>query len=199
MAKPKNEYINKKEMLQHLVDLRILGDYDREVFMLKKKTFKGLKYDENGDPIPETIPEDMKEIAKDLMAKDAEYKARCFLRLENETDTETTARRQLVDKIKNKVGKMFIDICEGTMRKPNFTNYSADRKGDMISDALWAMTRYMNRYNLDKPNPYAYFTTVCHNAYKHRINEHKKQAKKYKSLSFIENMDGEESFGDFDD
>lgn len=200
----KNQYVNNDEMYRLLCELRELGDYDPEVFMLRKKNFKGLKFDENNDPILTTIEDDDVEkddaktkkekiaLAEILIKKDKEYRLKCEQRLANESDLDTIIRREKVDKIKNKIGTCFLLICDNIMKLPSFTNYSDDRKGDMISDALWVMTRYMNRYNLEKSNPFAYFTTICRNAFIHQISERKKYSKKFKSLTYIENLDGEE-------
>lgn len=222
----KDNYIDNEEMYKELCDLREYGDYDPEVFKLRKKIFKGLEYDNNGTPILDNIESDPFEdipasksptgkaikakknpktkeekikLAKKLIEKDRAYKEYCENKLRNESPLETKARRNYADKMRRELGKKFLLICNGTLKKPNWTNYSDDRKDDMISEATWAMTRYMNRYNLDKDNPFAYFTTVCHRAFCHYQNERKKWEKRYKSLSYIENLDGEEfTLGEYD-
>jgi hypothetical protein len=208
----KTQYINNEEMYQLLWDLREYGDYDNEVYMLRKKNFKGLTFNEDGSPNLDTIESDdpkkkknpkTKEekiaLAKSMMAKDKVYKAKCEKRLSEEAETDTILRLEKVERIRNKLGRCFLDICNNLMKLPSFTNYSEDRKGDMISDATWVMTRYMNRYDLERKNPFAYFTTACRNAFIHQIDERKKYSKRFKSLSYIENLDGEEtSLGEYD-
>ena len=228
----KNKYIDNEKMYRLLCELREFGDYDNEVFMLRKKNFKGLKFID-GVPNLSAIVDDSKEkvkktkeklvddtikitekiventnaktatekriIAMDLIEKDKAYKILCEERLKNETEEDTILRRKKVERIKDQLGTKFLKICNNIMKLPSFTNYSEDRKGNMISDATWVMTRYMNRYDLTKTNPFAYFTTVCRNAYIHQITEAKRHSQRFKSLSYIENLDGEEiTLGEYD-
>jgi len=214
----KNKYIDNEKMYRLFCELREFSNYDEEVFMLRKKNFKGLKFNKKGVPDLTTIVDDplikkcklkdgtfkevantvakkaaeKVEIAKDLMKKDHAYKKLCDKRLAIESEEDTILRLKKVEKIKSELGRKFLLICYNIMKLPSFTNYSEDRKNDMISDATWVMVRYMNRYNLKKTNPFAYFTTICNHAFIHQISEAKKHSQRFKTLSYIENLDGEE-------
>lgn len=91
-------------------------------------------------------------------------------------------------KIKNKLGRIFLRICKGFLSKPNFINYSWDRKDIMTSDACWFMSNYIDRYNVERTNPFAYFTQICRNAFLQHINKYKKTAETFQNIGFIENI-----------
>jgi hypothetical protein len=91
-------------------------------------------------------------------------------------------------KVKNELGKIFIKICNGLLTKPNFINYTWDRKDEMISDATYYMSKYIMNYNLKKKNPFAYFTTMCNHAFLQYINKMNKYTDKFQPLAYIENM-----------
>ena len=91
-------------------------------------------------------------------------------------------------KTKNKLGKIFLRICKGFLSKPNFINYSWDRKDIMTSDACWFMSNYIDRYDVHRTNPFAYFTQICRNAFLQHINKYKKNAETFKSIGYIENI-----------
>lgn len=79
------------------------------------------------------------------------------------------------------IGECFLKIAEHVSMKSNFRGYSY--RQEMVSDALINCVNYMETFNIEKDNPFSWFTTVCVNACKARINfEEKKTYLKYKSL-----------------
>ena len=91
-------------------------------------------------------------------------------------------------KTKNKLGNIFLRICKGFLSKPSYMGYSWDRKDIMTSDATFYMSNYIDRYKLEKTNPFAYFTRICRNAFLQHINKYNKTSKKFQNIGFIENM-----------
>lgn len=74
----------------------------------------------------------------------------------------------------NEIGRVLMLLVQNILKKPRFINYTQDRKNEMISDALYYMTKYIPNYDpstADKDDPFNYFTTVAHNAFKQRIQE----------------------------
>jgi hypothetical protein len=90
--------------------------------------------------------------------------------------------------VKNKLGSIFIKIANGLLNKPNFINYSSDRKQDMASDAVYFMLKCTDRYDVSRENPFAYYTTIAKNAFVQFINSKNKISDKVTSFSYIENM-----------
>jgi hypothetical protein len=91
-------------------------------------------------------------------------------------------------KIQNEIGKIFLNICKKYLTKPNLIKYTWDRKDEMISDATYFMSRYMRRFDVEKKNPFAYFTQACKNAFLQNINKRKKIESKFQSLGYIEQL-----------
>jgi hypothetical protein len=92
----------------------------------------------------------------------------------------------------NKLGVIFLKIANGMMNRPNFINYSNNRKCEMISDSTYFMVKYLAKYDVTKSNPFAYFSQICYNAFIQSINKENKLSKDFISISFIDNLDGEE-------
>ena len=92
------------------------------------------------------------------------------------------------NKVKNELGKIFLTLCKHILTKPNFINYSEDRKDVMTSDACWFCSRYIDRYDIERTNPFGYFTTVCHHAFLQYINKQKKYTDKFQPIGYIENI-----------
>lgn len=106
--------------------------------------------------------------------------------LENINEIEILERKQY--KVNNQLGKIFIKICRGYISRPNFINYTPDRKQEMISDACFYMSKYMLNFKEERTNPFSYFTKICEHAFLQYINKHNKNAEKVQSLSYIENI-----------
>lgn len=92
------------------------------------------------------------------------------------------------NRLKNKIGKIFLKICEGLLTKPNFINYSWDRKSEMTSDACFYMSKNIRKFDISRNNPFAYFTQACFNAYRQHINKYKKIQSHFQSLGYIEQI-----------
>ncbi len=88
------------------------------------------------------------------------------------------------------IGKQFILIATNQLRLPCFINYSKDRKTEMISDALYLMSKKLPKYDPSYiPNPFSYFTQTAYRAYQQRLNIFKKRDSTLKSISHIENLE----------
>lgn len=88
-----------------------------------------------------------------------------------------------------KLGKMFLLIPTNLLNRTSFINYTQDRKDEMISDAVYYMCRYVDRYDLERTNPFAYFTMIATNAIRQYINSHKKRDAVFTSIEYIDNAD----------
>jgi hypothetical protein len=94
-------------------------------------------------------------------------------------------------KIFNKLGRIFLEICDRVHYKPNFVNYSNDVKEDATSDACYYMTKYLPSFDEKKyeyPNPFAYFTQIAIQAMVQNINKLHKKEENTLSLDFIDNF-----------
>jgi DNA-directed RNA polymerase specialized sigma24 family protein len=89
----------------------------------------------------------------------------------------------------NEIGKSFLLIAQNLLNKSSFINYTQDRKDEMISDAVFFMCNYIDRYDLERPNAFAYFTTIARNAFLQNINDYKKKEEKFTSIEYIDNTD----------
>jgi DNA-directed RNA polymerase specialized sigma24 family protein len=89
----------------------------------------------------------------------------------------------------NKIGKCFLLISQNFLNKCSFINYTPDRKEEMISDAVYYMCRYIDKYDLKKTNPFAYFTTIAKNAFLQYLNDQNKNSDMFTSLEYIENSE----------
>ena len=87
----------------------------------------------------------------------------------------------------NLIGKQFLKIAENIIRKPNFNNYSKDRKNEMISDATFFMVKYIDTYDITRKNPFAFFSQIAFNAFKQNINKNKKHDMIFIPLHYVEN------------
>lgn len=87
------------------------------------------------------------------------------------------------------IGKIFQKITENIIRMPSFVNYPLSLKQDMVSDALYLMVRYLDRFDISRDNPFSYFTMICFNAYLLNIKRYYLHNDRYLSLDFIDNLD----------
>ena len=167
------EKLNKKKILKKLEsynneysDFLINLDLDytikKEISKLKKKEIERLRI---------------------LEIKKRENKYLIQLLINNNIPNTITYKR-----LQNKLGNIFLSICKGVLTKPNFINYTPDRKDDMISEATFHMSRYVLLFDTEQENPFAYFTTVCTRAFLQCINKQKKYTEKIQPLEYIENM-----------
>lgn len=95
----------------------------------------------------------------------------------------------------NEIGKIFLLISRNFLNKSYFINYSEDRKQEMISDAVFFMCKYIDRFDVNKDHPFSYFTQVAKNAFLQYINERKKQDDMFKNIEYIDHIDESEMLG----
>jgi DNA-directed RNA polymerase specialized sigma24 family protein len=89
----------------------------------------------------------------------------------------------------NEIGKIFLLIAQNLLNKTNFINYTQDRKEEMVSDATYFMTKYVDRYDTSKKNPFSYFTRVAYNAFLQNINDYNRRDEMFRPIEYIENFD----------
>jgi hypothetical protein len=76
--------------------------------------------------------------------------------------------------ISNELGKMLYAIAKHLTYYWAFKNYPEQLKEDMISHACYKMIKYINSYNFEYKNPFAYFTQICYNAFLGPIGQYYK-------------------------
>ena len=76
-------------------------------------------------------------------------------------------------RIPNYIGECFLKIATHLSYKPNFVNYMF--KDDMICDGIENCVQYIHNFDVNKKNPFAYFTQVIYYAFLRRIAKEKKQ------------------------
>lgn len=92
-------------------------------------------------------------------------------------------------KVNREIGKIFLAISEGMMRRPNFINYPPQQKVDMTSDAVYNMLRAADNYDTARTNPFAYFSQITFNAFLQSIQGMKKNISKFVVVEFLDNFD----------
>lgn len=110
-------------------------------------------------------------------------------KLEIEPD-ETLSKR--LYRIEESIGKLYIEVANGMMRRPNFINYPPDQREDMISDALFCMTRAGAKYDTNFPNPFGYLSQITFHAFIQSIKNMKKRTGVFVNIDHLDNMDSEE-------
>ena len=81
--------------------------------------------------------------------------------------------------ITEKLFFIFYNMCIGIGNKPCFINYSF--KEDMVSEAYVKCINVIPKFDMTRPNPFGYFTTVIHNTCWTRIKKFKKESE-YKDI-----------------
>jgi RNA polymerase sigma factor (sigma-70 family) len=77
---------------------------------------------------------------------------------------------------------MFLKMAEKIANKGCFCNYTYIE--DMIQEAYVRCVHYANRFDSERPNPFAYFTTVIHHSFIAHIKKEKNyQSKKWNELN----------------
>ena len=76
-------------------------------------------------------------------------------------------------KITNYLGDCFLKIATHLSYRPNFVNYMF--REYMISDWVENCVHYINNFNTERTNPFAYFTQIVYYAFLRRIQKEKKQ------------------------
>ena len=80
--------------------------------------------------------------------------------------------------ISDEFGRMIFTIARNYANKGSFANYSWKR--DMVADAVLTCVKYIHNFDpnkYEKPNPFAYITTICHRAFLNHIKKQKKHSK----------------------
>jgi len=76
-------------------------------------------------------------------------------------------------RITNYLGECFLKIATHLSYKPNFVNYMF--KDDMICDGIENCIQYIDNFDVERTNPFAYFTQIVYYAFLRRIAKEKKQ------------------------
>jgi hypothetical protein len=71
------------------------------------------------------------------------------------------------------LGDCFLRIANHLAYKPNFVNYMF--KDDMICDGIENCIQYVDNYDTERTNPFAYFTQIVYYAFLRRIAKEKRQ------------------------
>jgi hypothetical protein len=95
-------------------------------------------------------------------------------------------------KIYNEIGKIFLLIATRHLNKTHFIGYTQDRKNEIISDAVYSMCRYIDKYDEKiSTNAFSYFTEYAKNSTLLYLNNRKKYDEFFKSIDYIESIDSE--------
>lgn len=76
-------------------------------------------------------------------------------------------------RVSNYLGECFLKIASHLSYKPNFVNYMF--KDDMVCDGIENCIQYIDNFDTDRTNPFAYFTQIVYYAFLRRIAKEKKQ------------------------
>lgn len=87
----------------------------------------------------------------------------------NKALTEGTDRPMIT----NYIGECFLKIATHLSYRPNFINYPF--REDMISDGIENCVQYIDNFDPERGNPFAYFTQIIYYAFLRRIQKEKKQ------------------------
>jgi len=160
---------------------------DNSEFLAELKEFQGLNWDEHSEWYRKQKPKNPEQ--KIFKEKCAKRRLNRIELLKTELEIDRKKRYRHLEIIKNKIGRKFIKITDGVLKRPSFINYDYFRKQEMISDATFFMVIYIDRYDCDRYNPFAYFTQITFNAFLQKINKVNKTNKLVTSLNYLENMD----------
>jgi len=87
------------------------------------------------------------------------------------------------------LGRMLLLLAKRYSSRGSFAGYSW--KEDMVCEAVLTCLRYMHNFdvNIEKPNPFAYFSRIIHNSFLNYISKQKKHSQIkdicYKNIDFI--------------
>lgn len=71
------------------------------------------------------------------------------------------------------IGECFLKIANHLSFKPNFVNYMF--REDMVCDGIENCVQYIDNFDTNRGNPFAYFTQIIYYAFLRRIQKEKKQ------------------------
>lgn len=108
--------------------------------------------------------------------------------LSNKEMYEEVVKCQKEGKISDRLGKMFLLLASRYANKPRFSGYSY--KDEFSAMGVVACCAAVNKFNPEKgQNPFAYFTSVCHNAFFQVLNKERRQQEIRDALLLENNMD----------
>ena len=76
-------------------------------------------------------------------------------------------------RVTNYLGECFLKIATHLSYKPNFVNYMF--REDMICDGVENCVQYIDNFDINRGNPFAYFTQIIYYAFLRRIEKEKRQ------------------------
>lgn len=91
-------------------------------------------------------------------------------------------------KVFEEIGKDFLLISRNLLNRASFINYTQDRKDEMVSDAVFYMCKYIDKYDITRNNPFAYFTMIARHAFLQNINKYSKLDGMFTSIEYIDNV-----------
>lgn len=210
MIKKEEHYIDNDEFLKLLIEYKNIVEeyfhddiYDLDFsFGVKSLTFKNYM-DKFINGLSKTLTNEEKEkIIKlelsNLQNKEIKRRKNKKLRMLLTTTKNNLVKTRMYNRLQNKLGNMFLSICRGLLTKPNYINYTWDRKDDMISEATYHMSRYVLMFDVEQTYPFSYFTSICDRAFKQCINKNNKYTNKFQPLVYIENMHLNDAFQEED-
>lgn len=115
------------------------------------------------------------------------------IEIEQDEDVKKKMTRRL-EIVENKMGELYKEVAKGMMRRPNFINYPDDQQEDMISDALYCMTKAGAKYDTNFPNPFGYLSQITFHAFIQSIKNMKKRTGLFVNIDHITNMDAEDTW-----
>lgn len=81
---------------------------------------------------------------------------------------------QKLNRVSDKLGRMYVILATRYASKPNFSGYSY--KSEMIGTGILACVNALNKFDPTKSeNPFAYYTSVIHNSFIQILNKEKRQ------------------------
>lgn len=82
-----------------------------------------------------------------------------------------------LEEISEKLHFMFFEMTNHIINRSRFIRYTPERREDMISDAYLKCLNVIagKKFNLERKNPFSYFTTVIRNSFKDSAGSEKKQ------------------------
>lgn len=86
----------------------------------------------------------------------------------------------------NEIGKIFLLIAQRLLNKSCFINYSDDRKEEMIGNAVLRMCKNIDSFDLEKKDPFSYFTTVATNEVYQFINNQNERDRVFVTFTQIQ-------------
>lgn len=94
-----------------------------------------------------------------------------------------------------KLGIMFYNIASRYLNNAKSIGKSKEEKDDLISDSVFIALKKINRFKIDKDNPFAYFTQIIKNAMNQSHNKTSLYNSRNFKISYIENVDTQDALG----